>query len=63
MEHLVGRNIVQAVRRDHISPKGVMKKQIKKLRRIVRKRLRELRNKLDLIGENESDLRWKEMRG
>ncbi|MEW6222617.1 MAG: nucleotidyltransferase domain-containing protein [Candidatus Hadarchaeota archaeon] len=63
MEYLVGKNTVLAVRRDHLSPKGVRKKQIEKLGRIVRKRLKELRNKLDLIGENESDLRWKEMRG
>jgi len=63
MERLAGRSLVQAVRKDSLSPKGVRKKQIEKLARIVRERLRKLRNKLDLIGENESDLRWKEMRG
>lgn len=63
MEHLVGKSLVQAVRKDRLSPKGVRKKQIEKLARIVRERLKKLRSKLDLIGENESDLRWKEMRG
>jgi len=63
MEHLAGRSLVQSVRKDRLSPKGVRNKQIEKLARIVRGRLKKLRSKLDLIGDNESDLRWKEMRG
>jgi len=63
MEDLVGRGLVMAVRRNHLSPKGIGKKQIDKLSRIVHKKLRKTRADLESIGENESDLRWKELRG
>lgn len=63
MERLVGRGLVMAVRRNHLSPKGIRKKQIDKLSRIVHKKLRKTRVDLESIGENESDLRWKELRG
>ncbi|MDI6884068.1 MAG: hypothetical protein QMD00_02865 [Hadesarchaea archaeon] len=62
MERLVGRGLVMAVRRNHLSPKGIGKKQIDKLSRIVHKKLRKTRVDLESIGENESDLRWKELR-
>jgi len=61
--NLVGESLVQAARKNHLSPKGVTNEQTEKLRGVVRKRLREVRSKLDLVGENESDLRWKELRG
>ena len=63
MERSVGRDLVMAVRRNHLSPKGIGKEQIDKLRRIARKKLRKVRTELESIGENESDLRWKELRG
>lgn len=62
MERLVGSNLIQAVRKDRTSPKGVRKEQLKKLKRVVLKRLRAARERLEMIGENESDLRWKELR-
>jgi len=62
IEHLVGGGLVMAVRKNHLSPRGIGKKQIDKLSRIVHKKLRKLRTDLESIGENESDLRWKELR-
>jgi predicted nucleotidyltransferase len=62
IEHLIGSGLVMAVRKNHLSPKGMKKKQIDKLSRIVHKKLGKLRADLESIGENESDLRWKELR-
>lgn len=62
IELLVGSRLVMAVRKNHLSPKGIRKKQIDKLSRIARKKLGKLRVDLESIGENESDLRWKELR-
>lgn len=62
MEDLAGKGLVMAVRRNHISPRGIGRTQVDKLGKIVRKRLGETRSGLEAIGENESDLRWKELR-
>ena len=62
IEALVGRDFLLAVRKDRFSPRGLRKRQIEELKRAVREKLRKVRAKLNLIGENESDLRWKELR-
>ena len=62
LERLVGRDLVLAVRKNPLSPKGLRKRQVEWLRKMARKKLGEVRAKLDLIGENESDLLLKELR-
>ncbi len=61
LERLVGKDLVQATREDRFSPKGIKKKQIEELRKIAREKLRKVRIKLSLLGENESDLYLKEL--
>ena len=61
VERLVGGRLIRATRANPLSP-NVRKEETVQLRRRVRKRLREARSKLDLIGENESDLKWMELR-
>jgi predicted nucleotidyltransferase len=62
VEQLVGKRLSGAVRKNHLSPKGIKEKEINKLGELTRRKLREVRRVLESIGENESDMRWKVLR-
>lgn len=61
VERFAGGRLVTAVRANPIAAK-VGKEEMVRLRRRVRKKLKEVRAKLKLIGENESDVYLKELR-
>lgn len=56
IENLVDETLLSAVRKNPLSPTKVHKKQIENLKKITRKKLREVRTKLESLGQNESDL-------
>ena len=58
IEKFVDIRLISAVRKDPISPRKISAKHIQALKNTTRKKLREVRMQLGLLGRNESDLYW-----
>lgn len=59
LEELVDARLLLAVRENPVSPRKVGAKHIRNLRKVTKEKLKEVRTKLGLLGQNESDLYWR----
>ena len=59
LEKIAGSHLLSMVRKNPVSPGKVTTKHIRDLRKAAERKLREVRTKLDLLGQNESDLYWR----
>lgn len=59
LEKLVAADLLLAVRENPVSPRKVSMKHVRELREATKRKLKEVRTKLHLLGQNESDLYWR----